>query len=79
MNKENINLPQGSTTTKMSSPVPSVTDAKMGVILHFFIYHQNFKINSTHEKYALNKRNASHVKIGCFELWKMRNLGEKHA
>ena len=50
----------------------------MGVSFYTSLYTY-IKIRSSHEKSAFKKRNASHVKIVCFKMWKIRNLREKHA
>ena len=65
--RENMDLPERSTSTNMSSFNSTATDAKMGVPFYTSLYIFTYiKIHSRREKYALNKRNASHVKISCF-------------
>ena len=55
----------------LTSFLPSIQrrpiDAKMGVKFYTLLYIFTYiKIHSRREKYALNKKNASHVKILCF-------------
>ena len=65
----------GGTISLLHSFTPSLLHSFTLSLLHSFTPSLLHSFTpSSHEKYALNKRIAFHVKIVCFGLWKMGNL-----